>query len=343
MKKKVLVVDDSSFARRMISDWVSADPAYELVGQATNGEEGLEMAMRLRPDLITLDVEMPKMDGLAALKQIMAKAPCHVIMVSSVTTEGADTTIRALEAGAFDFVTKPGGSNSLRITEKKDELLEKLKAARFAKLGGVARSPVTAVAAPSASNRVVLVASSTGGPRALVSLFSAFPAGFDARILIVQHMPVGFTSSLAKRLDSVGPVRVREAGPSDKVGPGEALLAPGGHHMVVERGGTIALHDGPTRNGCRPAADELFESAVRVYGSNCLGVILTGMGHDGRDGALALKAAGCTVLGESESSCVIYGMPKSAKDAGAVDEEHPVEEMASAICAHLARRTARAS
>jgi two-component system chemotaxis response regulator CheB len=343
MKNKVLVVDDSSFARRMISDWVSADPAYELVGQAADGAEGVEMAVRLRPDVVTLDVEMPKMDGLAALKAIMEKAPCHVIMVSSVTTEGADTTIRALESGAFDFVTKPGGSNSLRLTEKKGELLEKLRAARFAKHGRSVCVPTVRPSAVSASQRVVLVASSTGGPRALVSLFSSFPTGFDARILVVQHMPAGFTASLAKRLDSVGPVRVREAAAGDRVNPGVALLAPGGRHMVVERGGSVALHDGPSRNGCRPAADELFESAARVFGSNCLGVVLTGMGHDGRDGALALKAAGCTVLAESEATCVIYGMPKSAKDAGAVDEEHPIEEMAAAICACLSRRSARAS
>lgn len=395
-RHRVLIVDDSPFVRRLLKDWLSSEADFEVVGAAQDGVEGVAMAKSLKPDLITLDVEMPRMDGLAALGQIMQEAPCAVLMVSSVTKQGAWQTMQALEQGAIDFVTKPDGPSSIRLVHAKDELLLKARTAMMArrprplvhrpapaapqpirakfeppKAAGLppsaqpsrpaaaaepARPAASAAAEPARvapakvsllsggnSDRVVLVASSTGGPRALTTLFESLPKGFPAPMVVVQHMPAGFTESLAKRLDLIGAIAVKEAKPGDRVMPGLALVAPGGIHMEIGRGGIVEFHEQPPLHGVRPAADYMLKSASAIYGSRCLAVILTGMGRDGASGALDVRKAGGLVLGESESSAVIYGMPRVAKEIGATHEEFPIDQMGSAICAAIAKKVSHAA
>lgn len=328
MKQRVLVVDDSPFIRRIISDWVKGESDLELVGVACDGQEALAKAKETKPDIITLDVEMPVKDGLWALQEIMRECPAHVLMVSSITTQGADSTMKALQLGAYDFVTKPNGSSSLKVIQAKAEVLGKIRAAKQAKLGKTA-VPI-AKSAPVqkfSTSKIVVVASSTGGPRALTTFFETLPKGFPAPILIVQHMPKEFTHSFAKRLESIGTVPCKEAEHHDRILPGLAYVAPGGQHMKIESKGVIALFDGPNLHGTKPAADHLFQSAVSIYGREVVGVVLTGMGRDGADGAKAIIDAGGCVFGQEESSCVIYGMPKAAKQAGGITAEYAIEEL----------------
>jgi two-component system chemotaxis response regulator CheB len=362
MKHRVLVIDDSPFVRRIIKDWLDGQPDFEVVATGNDGKEGAELAARLKPDLITLDVEMPRMNGIEALGAIMKEAPCPVIMVSSVTKQGAAYTIQALELGAVDFVTKPDGPSSIRLVHAKDELLEKCRIAVKARRPSFAprtlrpslqsdasvphaavRTPVQASTVSGSTDKVVVIASSTGGPKALTTLFSCLPKGFPAPIVIVQHMPAGFTDSFAKRLDQMGRIAVKEAAEGDRVMPGLALIAPGGRHLEVGPGGVIRLSDRPQLHGVRPAADYLFHSACAQFGSRCLGVVLTGMGRDGADGAYAIKKAGGVVIGESEQSCVIYGMPRAAKESGAISAEYAIEEMAQAIVDRLPNRRTHAA
>ena len=340
-KQQVLVVDDSPFIRRMMTDWVGSQPDMELAGTAKDGKEGIEMATELRPDVITLDVEMPTMSGLEALPRLVALG-IPVLMVSSVTEAGAKATLQALEFGAYDFVTKPNHGASLKFVEVREETLDKVRAARYAKPRQlvVAAKPAAPVAK---SDKVVVIASSTGGPSTLRTLWEALPKDFPAPILVVQHMPPGFTASLATRLSLANTVPCAEATGDEKIVPGQAYIAPGGYHMVV--GADHKLHlDGRERiHGVKPAADYLFQSAAEVYGSRCVGMVLTGMGRDGADGAVALRRAGGVVLGEAESSCVIYGMPKAAKEAGGIDAEHALQDLATELTARLAWRASRAS
>lgn len=357
MKTRVLVVDDSPFIRRILSDWITSEPDMEVIGAATNGKEAVEMAAKLQPDVITLDVEMPVMNGIAALEQIMASRPLPVLMVSSVTTQGAEETMRALDLGAYDFVTKPQGSSSLKIVEAKDELLKKLRAANSVRFRKGAPLPKPAASAPKPTlttprsfaptpkmtDRLVLIASSTGGPKALAHLWHMLPKGFPAPILIVQHMPAGFTESFARRLDSIGTVPCKEAQEGDRIVPGMALIAPGGKHMVIGSDGLIHLNNDGLIHGTRPAADPLFFSAVQRYGNKIVAAILTGMGRDGAEGALAVRRSGGTVYGESEETCTIYGMPKAALAAGGIDAEYGIGEIAPAIVQALEGRLQRAS
>ena len=344
MKTKVLIIDDSPFIRRMLTDWLKDTPDFEVAGVAANGEEGIRMVQELKPDIVTLDVEMPVMDGLSALGKIMSGSPLPVLMVSSVTTKGAEQTIKALELGAVDFVTKPDGGAGFKFVRSKDELLDKLRGIRSAKVGG--HSGPTHTARPTTvrqTDKTVLIASSTGGPKALATLFSGLPKGFPAPVLIVQHMPAGFTASFARRLEQIGAMPVHEATDGERIKAGEALVAPGGRHMSVTPDGHVRLSDEPPMHGVRPAADILFKTGSALYGNQAVGVVLTGMGRDGAAGALELRKTGGTVLGESESSCVVYGMPKAAKEIGAVEAEFPIDEMAQAIVACLNGRARRAS
>jgi two-component system, chemotaxis family, protein-glutamate methylesterase/glutaminase len=344
MKQKVLIVDDSPFIRRLLTDWIKNEADFEVVGTAANGNEAVALANQLKPDVITMDVEMPIRDGISALEEIMDVCPTAVLMVSSITTQGAAATLRALELGAYDFVTKPQGSNSLKFIGSKDELVEKLREAKSAKLHKTLRRSAPVKAADgTGKDRVVLIASSTGGPRALANLWEGLPKGFEAAILMVQHMPAGFTESLAKRLDSMGTVPCREAKHGDVVTPGQALLAPGGKHMIVRSSGQIELTNEPPIHGVRPAADHLFLSAAGVFGKQALGVVLTGMGKDGAEGAVTLRKVGAKVYGESEDTCTIYGMPKAAKNLDGIDAEFGIHEMASAIVAGLKERNRRAA
>ena len=342
-KTRVLVVDDSPFIRRVLTDWLKSTDEFDVVGVAANGEEALAQTLTLKPDVITLDVEMPVRDGLWALDQIMKAQPTPVIMVSSVTTQGAAATLKALELGAAEIFAKPQGSSSLKFLATKDELLDKIRGIKHAR---VSRSfTVTSkVAAPRhGTNKVVLIASSTGGPKALAALFAALPKGFQAPIAIVQHMPPGFTKSLAQRLEGLGTIECREAEAGDVMSPGLALLAPAGLHMLISEGGKIEFEDSPRDLGVKPAADFMFQSGAKIYGSRVVGVVLTGMGRDGADGAVAIRKAGGTVFGEAESTAMIYGMPRAALIAGGIDAEFPINEMAHAISASLVGRVAHAS
>jgi len=343
MSYKILVVDDSPFIRRLLIDWIKTDPSFEVVGTASNGNEAVALAKSLSPHVITLDIEMPHRDGLSALQEIMTVCPTAVLMVSSLTTEGAQATIKALELGAVDFVTKPSGSSSLAFTGSKESFLERLRACVGAKVQAPKRQAVVAKSFSGTTDRVVLMASSTGGPKALSSVWESLPKGFPAPILMVQHMPAAFTESLARRLDGIGTVPVKEAVDGEQVKPGQAYMAQGGLHMVVEEGGILRYQDTPPLHGVKPAADHLFQTAASIYGKRALGVILTGMGKDGAAGAVTLIQCGATVFGEDESTCTVYGMPKAAKDAGGLTAQFPLHEMGAAIVAALKERVARAS
>lgn len=341
-KQRLLIVDDSAFVRRMLQDWIGEEPDLEVVGVARNGEEGVKLAQELKPDVVTLDVEMPVMTGLEALPEII-KTGANVLMVSSVTTSGAESTMKALEMGAFDFVTKPSGSAGLRFVEAKKEVVDKIRTARYAHKAKTFRSVVAVKNVRKTTDKIVVIASSTGGPKTLRALFEGLPQGFPAPILIVQHMPAAFTASLAARLNDVGNVACSEAKDGDLIEPGHAYVAPGGSHMIVTSNGHLSLTNDAPIHGVRPAADFLFESVAQHYGRKVVGAVLTGMGRDGAAGAVAVRNAGGTVFGESEASSVIYGMPKAALQAGGIDSEFAIEEMPAALVGALSKGVARAS
>lgn len=337
-KTRILVVDDSPLLRQVLVDMLTEEPDFEVVGLARDGIEAISMAKELKPDVITLDVEMPRMSGIEALTSIMRECPAAVVMVSTKTSAGAEATIEALERGAVDFVCKPRSGSFMALREARDELVGKVRHASQARIGVRPRSPVRAAVPTRSSDKAVLIATSTGGPKALTCLFETLPKEWQVPILIVQHMPIGFTASLAARLDRIGTVPCREAAHGDVVRPGLALLAPGGVHMRVSDDGSVDLFDAPTLHGVRPAADYLFESAAKVFGGRCVGAILTGMGKDGAAGALAVKQAGGTVLGEDETSCTVYGMPRAAKELGAISGEYPIHEIGHALVATASGR-----
>ncbi|MCS7220756.1 MAG: chemotaxis response regulator protein-glutamate methylesterase [Anaerolineae bacterium] len=344
---RVLVVDDSAFMRVMISRLLGQDPALEVVGVARDGEEALAQVKALCPDVITLDVEMPKMGGLEFLSRLMAYRPTPVVMLSSLTQAGAEITVEALGLGAVDFVPKP--SQATAIHQVANELVTKVKRASKAKVTPLPpsreperlRSPLDSarfaqVTAEVASwDRVLIIGASTGGPRALRHVLKALPGDLPAAVLIVQHMPPGFTRSLAQHLDQCAALQVREAVAGDRLERGVALVAPGGYHMIPDRDGGIRLDQGPAVNGVRPSVDVTLLGAAAVHGGRAIAVVLTGMGHDGTDGARALKRAGGIVLAEHESTCVVYGMPRSVIEAGLADEVVPLDQMAEAIIRHL--------
>ncbi|MGE5594365.1 MAG: protein-glutamate methylesterase/protein-glutamine glutaminase [Betaproteobacteria bacterium] len=358
---RVLVVDDSAFTRKVVSDMLGSDPDITVIDIARDGKAAVEKARALQPDVITMDVEMPVMDGLAALRAIMSERPVPVVMLSALTQEGAATTIEALELGAVDFVAKPSHSMTVGLGEVRDQLVAKVKLAARARVRAprLARSGATRTAGsglhslaglgpailrgrlgdgggPGAelgkeSDTVVVIGSSTGGPSALNQVLPALPADIPAGVLIVQHMPPGFTKSLAARLAETSAIAVKEAEAGDKLADGVALVAPGGYHMSVSADGEVTLSTDPPRNGVRPSVDTTMESAARVYGDRLVGVVLTGMGRDGAAGMAAIKAAGGRTIAEHESSCVIYGMPKAVVDQGLADLVVPIQEVAGAI------------
>lgn len=344
-RTRVLVVDDSPLLRRVIVDMLAAEADIEVVGQGRTGEDAVRLTAELKPDVVTLDVEMPRMNGLSALKQIMQETPTAVLMVSSLTSTGTQATLEALHLGAIDCLAKPKNGALTAIREVREELVAKIRVARSATLRQRAGLAVRPSVVAAHSDAVVVVAASTGGPRALSTFFEGLPHGFPAPILIVQHMPAGFVGSLARRLNSLGTVPCAEAGPGDRMTPGHAFLAPSGTHMKVHADGHLEFAEGPTLHGVRPAADFLFTSAADAFGGRCVGVVMTGMGRDGAEGAKHIKSAGGTVLAEDESTCVIYGMPRAAVVTGAVDREVPIHLMAEAVAATVSapRRSRRAS
>jgi two-component system chemotaxis response regulator CheB len=335
-KIRVLVVDDSAFMRHTIARHLADDGRIEVVGTARDGLEALAQVGALRPDVVTLDVEMPRLDGLATLRRLMAERPVPVVMLSSATQDGAATTIRALELGAVDFVPKPSGSLSLDLYKVKDQLRA---AIRRASLSRVPRSgpPVPAVrhgrtSTPgTAVERVVVIGASTGGPRALAEVVPALPADTPVALLIVQHMPAGFTRSLAERLDERAQIRVREAQAGDALTPGLALVAPGGYHLTLDATRRVRLHRSPPVHGVRPSVDVTLQSVVNAYGRRTVGVILTGMGTDGSVGAALIHEAGGTVIAEDASTCVVYGMPRAVVEAGTADRVAPLSRIAQSI------------
>jgi len=335
---KVLVVDDSAFMRKVISDLLEEDPRIKVIDRARNGKEAVEKVVKLQPDVVTLDVEMPEMDGLAALKEIMHLKPTPVIMVSSITRKGAEITIKALTLGAVDFVTKPSGTISLDMQVVAQELREKIIAAASVavdKLAGIVSLPIAEVRklplVRKGQVELVAIAASTGGPRAIQSILEKIEATSMVPIVIVQHMPKGFTKSFAERLNEVSKLDVVEGYDNLPLKPNLAVVAPGGSHLIVEynKMGQLVcrLSDMPPLHSVKPAADLLFLSVADTVGGASLGVILTGMGRDGAEGAKAIRQKGGYVIAESSETCVIYGMPKAAVESGSVDEVLPLYEI----------------
>jgi two-component system chemotaxis response regulator CheB len=331
---RVLVVDDSAFVRKAIERMLGGVPDIEVVGMAADGEEGLRKARELKPDVVTLDVKMPRLGGLETLERLMAEQPLPVLLMSTLTQEGAEVTLRGLELGAMDFVDK-SSVQPMSMLSLAEELVGKIRA-----LGG-ARVRARPHARPGSEEgrgpapaEAVVIAASTGGPTALQAVLAGLPAGVPASILVVQHIPRGFTRSLAERLDARSAIPVREAQDGETVLPGRVLIAPAGIHtrLVRRAGAVVAMLDEEPRDALhRPSADVLMASAAEVFGPRVLGVVLTGMGSDGTDGLRAIRLAGGRTLAESEESCVIYGMPKAAVEAGVVDRSVPLERMAGEI------------
>ncbi len=333
-KIRVLVVDDSAFARHVISRQLQTDPRIVVIDHARDGLEALTKVMELKPDVITLDVEMPNLNGLSALERIMTECPTPVVMLSTLTGRGTEATIRALELGAVDFFLKASTVNPTGA-DGTGELILKIKTAAQV----VVKSPFPAVIRPAipvekkpaggpVARYIVVIGSSTGGPRALYTVIPSIPADIPAALLLVQHMPPGFTKALAGRLDALSQIPVKEAEIGDILRNGQAFMAPGGYHMVLKKNATIDLNQSPTVCGVRPAVDVTMASAVAVYGGSVTGVVLTGMGSDGTRGSGMIKEAGGSIIVEDASTCTIYGMPRSIIEAGYADYVLPLPEIA---------------
>lgn len=362
-KKKLLIVDDSAFMRKLISDFFIDSKRIEVVGIARNGKDAIQKIRALKPDVVTLDVEMPEMNGLEALKAIMSETPVAVVMLSSTTQKGTDSTLLAMEYGAVDFVAKPSGTISLDLHKIKDELVEKVENAAdvsIVKINRAQQVPKKTVDSfinkPAANpviplpskvqswnkqtKKMVLIGTSTGGPRALQEVITKLPKDMKAPVLIVQHMPAGFTRSLAERLNQLSEIEVKEAENGDILRDGHAYIAPGGYHIRLNKTGsvyTIVLdNEEPPRAGHRPAVDVLFEDNSKYNDFDKIAVIMTGMGSDGSLGLKKLKAVGNVVaIAESANTCIVYGMPKAAAETNLVNEVVDLENIAQAIIQYL--------
>lgn len=339
---KVLVVDDSAFMRKIISDLLSTDPVIKVIGTARNGMEALQKLYELSPDVITLDVEMPVMDGLATLEGIMRENPRPVVMLSSLTQKEAEITIKALQKGAVDFVPKPSGTISLDLIKVKEELINKVKMAAQVK---VSKTKIFEPMYPikktksfdvNSPRKLVLIGTSTGGPRALNEILPKLPKKFSAAVIIVQHMPAGFTRSLAERLDLISEIRVKEAENGEKVYSGTAYIAPGDFHLLLDDYDSLSkslilrLSKDPPVNGHRPSVDITFQSAAKCD-CELVGVILTGMGHDGREGIRAIKKKQARTIAEDKSTAVVFGMPKAVIEENLIDRVLPLPLIAPEI------------
>ncbi len=337
---RVMVVDDSVFMRRMVKDLLETDPEIEVVALARDGQEALEMLPEVHPDVVLLDVEMPRLNGLEFLERALSQEPLRVIMLSALTQEGSDVTIQALERGALDFIPKPSGTISLDIDRKKEEIIQKVKSVSTIPLERVrmcclpqrgSGKRLRRRETKEESRRVVFVASSTGGPKALQILMQGLSPLTESGMVLVQHMPPGFTKSLADRLSDLAPFPVREAQGGEAILKNHAFLAPGGKHLLVNGERRLVLDDSPPLKGLKPCADISLSSLVDVFGSRILAVILTGMGKDGLEGCRKLKKAGGTVIAQDEKTSLIFGMPRAVIEEGLADLVLPIEDIGKAI------------
>lgn len=325
---RVLIVDDSALVRQMLSRLLEADPAIIVVGAAPDPLIAREMIKSLNPDVVTLDIEMPRMDGLAFLEKIMRLRPMPVVMISSLTQKGADTALRALEIGAVDYIGKPTVGLVDGFTSLSEEIVAKVKAAASARVRSISPEgrPLLRSSASlsySSTEKLIAVGASTGGVEALHSLLVAFPPDSPA-ILVTQHMPASFTENFASRLNERCAVTVTQAQDGERVLPGHVYIAPGGQHLELGRSGAnyvCRLNEEPPLSGHRPSVDVLFRSFASAAGANSVGIILTGMGKDGALGLLEMRRAGASTIGQDEATCVVYGMPKAAHDCGATEIE----------------------
>ncbi|RLQ95725.1 protein-glutamate methylesterase/protein-glutamine glutaminase [Falsibacillus albus] len=369
---KVLVVDDSAFMRKLIINFLEEEPFIEVVGFARNGEDALKKINILQPDVITLDIEMPIMNGLEALKKIMQEIPTPVVMLSSMTKKGADQTVQAMDFGAVDFVAKPSGTISLDLHKIKDVLVQKVISASKVHVSKLAKplleetkdffqpelsqfieNEVKEVQSPRVeatkwspdSEKLICIGTSTGGPRALQQVLTSLKESIDAPILCVQHMPPGFTKSLADRLNQLCEITVKEAEDGEILRKGCAYIAPGGYHLCVKTVGksaAIQLNQSPPRNGHRPSVDVMFESISELQQYDKVAVIMTGMGSDGATGLKSLKDKGnCRIIAESENTCIVYGMPKAALQTNLVDDVEDLGQIANAILKYMNREVSR--
>ena len=350
---RVLVVDDSALMRKLIPQMLESDPAIEVVGTAMDGTFCLKKIEELKPNVITLDLQMPGMNGIDTLKEIMRRHPLPVIVVSSHSTDGASVTLKALGLGAFDFVTKPQDATT-HMAETAAELIAKIKAAassKFVRQGNLgaatARPEKLTVAKPSPPpSKLVAIGISTGGPQALEFLLAQLPADFAGAIVVVQHMPEGFTEMFARRLDEVSSLQVKEAQSGDVLQAGRVLICPGSRHMKVKRmarGDVVVLNDEARVNGHRPSVDVLFHSVAEEFGSQAVAALMTGMGDDGAEGLGAVKKAGGVTIAQSEASCVVFGMPKAAIERGYATRVVALDVLAVTLQALCGRNNGRAT
>lgn len=346
-KTTVLVADDSALMRKMISDMINSQPDMEVVDTAKNGEIAVQKVRDLKPDIITLDVEMPVKNGIEALKEIKQISFTEVIMLSSLTTENSSTTIEALKLGAFDFITKPSSTISLDIDKVSEDLFEKIRYAKSHKKkvqnvlpkDEIVLKPNTSHILKGFNKKIdaILIGASTGGPKVLFDIITKFPNNLNVPVLVVQHMPAGFTKAFAERLDKNSQINVVEASEGDFIKPNVVYLAPGGFHMTVSNG-RIKLDTTPSIHGVRPAVDKLFISASEYYTGGLIACICTGMGKDGADGVKTVKQCGGYIIAQDELSSTVYGMPKAAFETGCVDLVLPDYKIADELIRFVIRK-----
>ncbi|MGD0282558.1 MAG: chemotaxis response regulator protein-glutamate methylesterase [Dissulfurispiraceae bacterium] len=348
-KTRVLIVDDSAVIRHLLTEILNEAGDIEVVGTAQDPIFAMEKIANLRPDVITLDVEMPRMDGLTFIKELMGTNPIPVVMVSALTGKGCETTLKALELGAVDYVTKPAIDVSSGIAELSDEINRKVRIAAKAhvrvnrmisnspSIPYISRQSVFDAGKMSTTDKIIAIGASTGGTQAVTEMITMMPESTPG-IVIVQHMPPVFTRSFAERLNSLSKLDVKEAAGGDRVLRGTVLIAPGNRHMEIRRNGAmyyVEVTDGPMVNFVRPSVDVLFRSVAKFAGKNAIGVILTGMGEDGARGMLEMKSAGAFTAAQDEKSSIVFGMPKKAIEMGAADRVVSLNEMAGVVLAHV--------